>query len=326
MRRFTWFNATSLTLGFVFLYLPMVILVIYSFNASKLVTVWAGFSTKWYGELFRDEGLMMAVWRSLEVAFWSANTAVLLGVMASVALTRFGRFRGRSLLHSLVAAPLVMPDVIIGLSLLLLFVSMTDVIGWPQQRGLLTIWIAHATFCTAYATVVISSRLKELDLLFGSRLNTQYATRESIEEHVMEADLVIGAVLVPGGQAPHLVTREMISRMRPGTVLVDVAVDQGGCIETCRPTTHADPTFIIDDIVHYCVANMPGAVPYTSTIALTNATLPYALQLANKGWEKACKDNAELAKGLNVINGDVVYEAVAEAFDLPYVPLDKYLA
>ncbi|MEC8081190.1 MAG: ABC transporter permease subunit, partial [Pseudomonadota bacterium] len=157
------FSGVMFWLGMAFLYLPMLSLIVYSFNESRLVTVWAGWSTKWYGELFRDEGLMMAVWRSLEVAFWSANTAVLLGVMASVALTRFGRFRGRSQLHSLVAAPLVMPDVIIGLSLLLLFVSMTDMIGWPQQRGLLTIWIAHATFCTAYATVVISSRLKELD-------------------------------------------------------------------------------------------------------------------------------------------------------------------
>lgn len=157
------FSAVMFWFGMAFLYLPMLSLIIYSFNESRLVTVWAGWSTKWYGELFRDEGLMSAVWRSLEVAFWSANTAVLLGIMASVALTRFGKFRGRSMLHSLVAAPLVMPDVIIGLSLLLLFVSMTDVIGWPEQRGLMTIWVAHATFCTAYATVVISSRLKELD-------------------------------------------------------------------------------------------------------------------------------------------------------------------
>lgn len=157
------FSAVMFWLGMAFLYLPMLSLIIYSFNESRLVTVWAGWSTKWYGELFQDAGLMSAVVRSLEVAFWSANAAVFLGVLASVALTRFGRFRGRSMLHSLVAAPLVMPDVIIGLSLLLLFVSMADLVGWPEQRGLLTIWIAHATFCTAYATVVISSRLKELD-------------------------------------------------------------------------------------------------------------------------------------------------------------------
>jgi len=117
----------------------------------------------------------------------------------------------------------------------------------------------------------------------------------------------------------------MLKDMQKGTVLVDVAVDQGGCIETCKPTTHEDPIFIIDDVIHYCVANMPGAVPYTSTMALTNATLPYAIQLANKGWEQACKDNEELKLGLNVIKGDVVYNAVAEAFDLPYVEVSKYI-
>jgi alanine dehydrogenase len=117
----------------------------------------------------------------------------------------------------------------------------------------------------------------------------------------------------------------MLKSMRPGTVLVDVAVDQGGCIETCRPTTHEDPTFIIDDIVHYCVANMPGAVPYTSTLALTNATLPYAIRLANDGWKKACQDNNDLRLGLNVIKGEVVYRAVAEAFNLPYADVKKFL-
>jgi alanine dehydrogenase len=113
--------------------------------------------------------------------------------------------------------------------------------------------------------------------------------------------------------------------MRPGTVLVDVAVDQGGCIETCKPTTHEDPTYIIDDIVHYCVANMPGAVPYTSTLALTNATLPYALKLANNGWKKACKENEDLLKGLNVVQGKVVYKAVADAFNLPYTSVEEVL-
>lgn len=157
------FSGVMFWLGMLFLYLPMVSLIIYSFNESRLVTVWAGWSVKWYGELFRDSGLMDAVWRSLQIAFWSANASIVLGLMASVALTRFGRFKGKGFLNGLVTAPLVMPDVIIGLSLLLLFVSMADNFGWPAQRGLLTVWIAHATFCTAYATVVIASRLRELD-------------------------------------------------------------------------------------------------------------------------------------------------------------------
>ncbi len=169
-------------------------------------------------------------------------------------------------------------------------------------------------------------RLRYLNDVMPPNVVTRYSNEVNIRELIPIMDLIIGAVLIPGAKAPNLITRDMLKDMQAGTVLVDVAVDQGGCIETCKPTTHADPTFIIDDIVHYCVANMPGAVPYTSTVALTNATLPYALQLANKGWKKACNDNKELAKGLNVINGDVVYEAVAEAFDLPYVPIDKYLA
>jgi alanine dehydrogenase len=117
----------------------------------------------------------------------------------------------------------------------------------------------------------------------------------------------------------------MLKEMQPGTVLVDVAVDQGGCIETCKPTTHENPIYIIDDVIHYCVANMPGAVPYTSTLALTNATLPYAIQLANKGWKKACQDNADLKTGLNMVNGEVVYEAVANAFNLTFTPVGKFL-
>ena len=124
--------------------------------------------------------------------------------------------------------------------------------------------------------------------------------------------------MIPGAKAPKLVTRAMLKKMRAGAVIVDVAVDQGGCIETCRPTTHANPTFIIDDVVHYCVANMPGAVPYTSTLALTNATLQYAIQLADKGWEKACADNAALCKGLNIVNGKIVHKGVADAFGLKY--------
>lgn len=169
-------------------------------------------------------------------------------------------------------------------------------------------------------------RLRYLNDVMPPNVVTRYSNEVNIRELIPIMDLIIGAVLIPGAKAPNLITRDMLKDMQAGTVLVDVAVDQGGCIETCRPTTHADPTFIIDDIVHYCVANMPGAVPYTSTVALTNATLPYALQLANKGWKEASRDNTELAKGLNIINGDVVYEAVAEAFDIPYVSLDKYLA
>ena len=143
---------------------------------------------------------------------------------------------------------------------------------------------------------------------------------------IKDHDLIIGAVLIHGAKAPKMITREMLKDMRPGTVLVDVAVDQGGCFETTKPTTHHDPIYIIDDIIHYSVANMPGAVPYTSTMALTNATLPYAIQLANKGWRKACIDSVELKLGLNVINGDVVYKGVADAFGLKYNEVDNYLS
>lgn len=169
------------------------------------------------------------------------------------------------------------------------------------------------------------NRLRELDDIMPANVTTVYSNEYNIREAIKDADLIVGAVLIPGAKAPHLITRDMLKDMRPGTVLVDVAVDQGGCIETCKPTTHADPTFIIDDVVHYCVANMPGAVPYTSTLALTNATLPYALQLANKGWQKACADNKELLLGLNVIDGKVVYKAVSEAFNLPYTPVEEML-
>ena len=162
-------------------------------------------------------------------------------------------------------------------------------------------------------------RLRYLSDILPANVNTMYSNEYNIRNLVRNHDLIIGAVLIPGAKAPNLITRDMLKIMRPGTVLVDVAVDQGGCIETCKPTTHADPVFIIDDIVHYCVANMPGAVPYTSTVALTNATLPYAIQLANKGWKKACLENKGLCDGLNIIRGDVVYKAVADTFDVPYV-------
>ncbi len=168
-------------------------------------------------------------------------------------------------------------------------------------------------------------RLRHLDDIMPANVTTVMSNEYNIREYIQSADLIVGAVLIPGAKAPSLITRDMLKTMQPGTVMVDVAVDQGGCIETCKPTTHEDPIFIIDDIIHYCVANMPGAVPYTSTMALTNATLPYALQLASKGWEKACRENEELLKGLNVVKGDVVYEAVAEAFDLNYTPVSKYI-
>jgi alanine dehydrogenase len=169
------------------------------------------------------------------------------------------------------------------------------------------------------------NRLRHLADILPANVTTLYSNEYNIRQLVKSNDLIIGAVLIPGAKAPNLITRDMLKEMRPGAVLVDVAVDQGGCIETCRPTTHADPTFVIDDIVHYCVANMPGAVPYTSTVALTNATLPYALQLAEKGWKKACKDNKALREGLNVVKGKVVYEAVANAFDLEYTSVKEVL-
>ncbi|WP_242918534.1 alanine dehydrogenase [Pontibacter liquoris] len=169
------------------------------------------------------------------------------------------------------------------------------------------------------------ARLRYLDDIMPANVNTFMSNEYNIRELLPTHDLIIGAVLIPGAKAPHLITRDMLKEMRPGTVLVDVAVDQGGCIETCKPTTHENPTFIIDDVVHYCVANMPGAVPYTSTLALNNATMPYAIQLANKGWKKACAENEELRKGLNVVNGKVVYKGVAEAFNLPYTPVENVL-
>jgi alanine dehydrogenase len=168
-------------------------------------------------------------------------------------------------------------------------------------------------------------RLRYLSDIMPANVETLMSNKYAIREALVHADLVIGAVLIPGAKAPHLVTRDMLKIMKPGAVIVDVAVDQGGCIETCKPTTHEDPIYIIDDIIHYCVANMPGAVPYTSTVALTNATLPYAIDLANKGWQKACKDNNELRLGLNVVRGDVVYKGVSDAFGLPYTDVNKYL-
>ncbi|WP_151704901.1 ABC transporter permease subunit [Nitrincola alkalilacustris] len=158
------FSTVMLVLGLLFLYVPMFILVFYSFNASRLVTVWAGFSTRWYFELFRDQQLLSAIWTSLKIAFYSASMAVCIGTLAAFVMTRFRRFRGRTALSSMITAPLVMPEVITGLSLLLLFVHMAQIIGWPADRGIATIWIAHTTFCSAYVAVVVSSRLREVDL------------------------------------------------------------------------------------------------------------------------------------------------------------------
>lgn len=174
-------------------------------------------------------------------------------------------------------------------------------------------------------TDVNLNRLRYLDDVMPKNVRTMASNDYVLRELVKTHDLIVGAVLIPGAKAPKLITADMLKSMRAGTVLVDVAVDQGGCIETCQPTTHENPTYIIDDVVHYCVANMPGAVPYTSTLALTNATLPYALKLAASGWKKACQDNADLRKGLNVINGQVVYKAVADAFNLPYSEVNQFL-
>ena len=162
-------------------------------------------------------------------------------------------------------------------------------------------------------------RLRYVNDVMPSHVVTEFSSVYNIKKHIKNHDLIIGAVLIPGAKAPNLITREMLKEMHPGTVLVDVAVDQGGCFETTRPTTHDDPTFIIDDIVHYCVANMPGAVPYTSTLALTNVTLPYVLKLANMGWEKACEQNADLRSGLSIVKGEVVAKELLEVFDLPLV-------
>ncbi|MDB5406273.1 MAG: alanine dehydrogenase [Rhodospirillales bacterium] len=177
----------------------------------------------------------------------------------------------------------------------------------------------------AYVTVIDKSlqRLYELDLQFGAQLHTLFSTVENIEREVVAADLVIGAVLVPGAAAPRLVTREMVARMRPGSVLVDIAIDQGGCFATSRPTTHAAPTYIESGVIHYCVTNMPGAVARTSTFALNNATLPFVLALADKGWCQAVRDDPHLRRGLNIVRGRITHQAVAAALGLPFTPPEE---
>ena len=164
-------------------------------------------------------------------------------------------------------------------------------------------------------------RLRQLDMELPSNVSTLYSSAHNIRKELPSVDIVIGSVLVPGDKTPHLITRDMLQLMEPGTVLVDVAIDQGGCFETSRPTTHSEPVYEVDGIVHYCVANIPGAVPNTSTIALTNATLKYAVALADKGWQQACSDDEALRKGLNIVHGKVVFKAVADVFGLPYEPL-----
>jgi alanine dehydrogenase len=168
-------------------------------------------------------------------------------------------------------------------------------------------------------------RLRYLDDVLPANVTTLYSNRHNILDAIKRADLVVGAVLLPGAKAPHLVKREDLKLMKPGTVIVDVAVDQGGCVETIKPTTHENPTYFVDGILHYAVANMPGGVPRTSTLALTNATLPYGLRLARDGWKKACKDDPALKLGLNVVDGKVCYAGVAEAFNLPLVSVDSLL-
>lgn len=187
-------------------------------------------------------------------------------------------------------------------------------------------WMAAGLGADVIIMDVSLPRMRYLADVMPANVKTMMSNEYNIREQIKQADLIVGAVLIPGAKAPHLITNDMLKDMKKGTVLVDVAVDQGGCIETCKPTTHENPTYIIDDVVHYCVANMPGAVPYTSTLALTNATLPYAIQLADKGWKKAAQENSDLVPGLNVIQGEIVYKAVAEAFAMPYTPVEKYLS
>ena len=166
------------------------------------------------------------------------------------------------------------------------------------------------------------SRLRYLSETLPKNVKTLYASEVRLKKELPDVDLVVGSVLIPGDKAPHLITRDMLKMMQSGTVLVDVAIDQGGCFETSHPTTHSEPTYVVDGIVHYAVANIPGAVPYTSTLALTNATLPYVIALANKGWRKACKEDPALALGLNVVEGKVVYRAIADVFGLKYEQLN----
>ena len=168
-------------------------------------------------------------------------------------------------------------------------------------------------------------RLDELSVLFDNKINCLISTKETIEAEAKKADLIIGAVLIAGAKAPKLISRELLKSLKPGCVMVDIAIDQGGCFETSSPTTHEDPVFTIDNVVHYCVANMPGAVPFTSTLALTNKTLPYLIEIANEGWDNASKNNNEIKTGVNIVKGKVVNENVSKAFNVDYFDLDSII-
>jgi alanine dehydrogenase len=193
------------------------------------------------------------------------------------------------------------------------------------MAGMNAAWIAQGMEAEVVILDKNINKLRDVDRIHQGKILTLASNRLSVEETVLTADLVIGAVLVPGALAPQVVTEDVIKEMQPGTVVVDISIDQGGCIETSRMTTHSDPVYVVHDVVHYCVGNMPGAVPHTSTYALTNATLPYVVELANRGLEEAVRDDPSLAKGVNVYRGEIVYEPVAEAHGLDYVPLDDLI-
>jgi alanine dehydrogenase len=193
------------------------------------------------------------------------------------------------------------------------------------MSGLNAAWIAQGMEAEVVVLDKNINRLREIDRIHKGRILTLASNRLSVEEAVISSDLVIGAVLVPGARAPKIVSEDVVKEMQPGAVLVDISIDQGGCFETSHMTTHSDPTYVVHDVVHYCVGNMPGAVPHTSTYALTNATLPYAVELAERGLEEAIRNDPLLAKGVNVYKGSVVYEPVAEALSLEYTPLEELL-
>lgn len=186
-------------------------------------------------------------------------------------------------------------------------------------------WVAAGYGADVTIMDISLPRLRYLSDILPRNVKTLMYSEYNLRLKLPHTDLFIGAVLIPGAKAPKLITRDMLSSIRPGSVLVDVAVDQGGCFETTRPTTHENPVYTVDGVIHYSVANMPGAVPYTSTLALTNATLPYALLLANKGWERACREHADLRRGLNIVRGDVVYKGVADAYNITCTPVEKYV-
>ncbi len=193
------------------------------------------------------------------------------------------------------------------------------------MAGLNAAWIAAGMEAEVVVLDKVVDRLRHVDQIQRGRIQTVMSSGLAIERLVLEADLVIGAVLIPGAKAPHLVTREMVEAMRPGSVIVDISIDQGGCVETSRMTTHSHPTYVEHDVVHYCVGNMPGAVPRTSTYALTNVTLPYVRQLAKLGYREAALKSPEIAGGLNLVEGKVVFEDIARQFNLPYTPLSQVL-